>query len=1253
MPVLPMRYGRLLRIVAVLVCAAGFGYLPRLPLPAAAGGVREMAQSSGPAEASAVPRGVKIVQHGGYPELRVDGQPFFVNSAAFFYPCIPRNLWESSLDHYRELGINTIDLAVLWNWHEPREGEFDFDGHSNPRRDLRGLLQLVVRKGFKLIARPGPTILKQWRNGGYPDWLLERPEYHMPLADRLEGRIPPAAERGEVDAEAAARMWLMNPVHMRYAKEWMQAVAGELAHYRSEAALRVPAEDASGGKGRATEREFSGPLLFVQVDEALGSGRENTTGPAFWKYVETLCGFLAQGGVDAACFVDPAQPRSAAAGWGQQKPVATMGQWHWSSASGGRSTARERTPVEAAEIEFKVGSLATQPAFPPMLIEYDARPFAAKDDAAPEPIPAVNTGVSSHLLLGYGLRGISWFSLQDTLTPAGFETPGANRHYRWDAALTLNGTSLPLAREVGRIGEWLRAWGSRLAAAHRRADFGLVDPLAALPREKMARADAAAVTNTTLQLVRLAQYAELSSELVDPEYQPAEQLLRHALILLPVYRPEDPAYSLSEKAQSALEMYVKRGGTLVCFPARPAGEVFEDMEKGTEAAPQHLPAGSTAWSVGAGRLVVLTKDYYSWVSLRESFAEGSKRFEAPFAVTLLEALMAEAGVRQTVFHSLSTPAGAELMATEIVSNEGTLPLGERSGGEGWLSVVNPSYDTTVSATFQVLSPRVSARPRKDPANDWVSLPVTLPPRESLLLPLDFPLCLVPESAPGCKDRVSSSGAELIGADREGKAMLLRFYAPAKATARIHLAARPDHLGEVDETRTDAKWEKASQELVVELLRGASPDFLRVLRIPLHYTPALPERPKQDWRHPLPARFDFSPAGAVRLPLGEDGTLLTNPPLFVFQRGNDGAIWVMAENRGGEGGSVQMRAAGEFNTSAREYVAGGEIRSRNLKIPATTVQKAAAEPPAADGLFHGSLHFSSGAESEDLPASYALVPEKGAIGYRFDFDGDGSEERVLEDSTVRAIFSPGEGGRIIALVEKPSDTNLASTMGLLEDAFAFTPNPRDARPEDARGRAGMFNRAYTAELVPGDGGPALRMSYDAPDVYPHGALIEKTVRFTDERRLEVEYHVALLAADSRRLEEEAAGRVFAAPPPEQPVAQALEIQNSIPATEPGARGTLFCWQSRKVAEAGASGVEHCEPFVPGGPVLTIPGEVTRLDIRQGRRPGLAVEWAGAGDGARLTLEPRNHAMRLRFVFPPLDPGGAAAAYRIEFIVTEAP
>ncbi|HEV2489304.1 MAG TPA: beta-galactosidase, partial [Candidatus Acidoferrales bacterium] len=93
---------------------------------------------------SASSRGVEIAIHGGYPELRIDGTPFFIHSAAFHYYRIPRDQWSFLLDRYRDLGINTIDIYIPWNWHEPSEGNFDFDGHSNPRRDLRALLQMIA-----------------------------------------------------------------------------------------------------------------------------------------------------------------------------------------------------------------------------------------------------------------------------------------------------------------------------------------------------------------------------------------------------------------------------------------------------------------------------------------------------------------------------------------------------------------------------------------------------------------------------------------------------------------------------------------------------------------------------------------------------------------------------------------------------------------------------------------------------------------------------------------------------------------------------------------------------------------------------------------------------------------------------------------------------------------------------------------------------------------------------------------------------
>ncbi len=1191
---------------------------------------------------------MRVALHGSYPELQVDGRPFFIDSAEFFYPRIPRSLWERSLERYRELGINTITLSIPWNWHEPREGELDFDGHTLPGRDLRGLLKLIANAGFRLIARPGPMVASEWRNGGYPDWLLERADYRMPMVDRLEGRGPAAAQLA--DADAAARMWLENAVHRKYSEGWLESVARELLPYRAATTVSVKAEEPAGARENGGEREASGPLLLVQVGMGVDSEHVKPTGAAFWKYVEALCSIVVRTGLDAPCVVDAAQPRAATAGSTLAPQVAAMGHWFFGPGISGAGENRRLSPLDFAELEITETSLATQPGFPPVLAEFNPGWYAPEDDARPEFTPAENIRMSTHLLLGYGLRGLNWFPLQDSLTPGGYGTPDANRYFRWDAALALNGSKQAAAREVQRIGDWLRTWGSQLAASHPRADFGLVDPVAALPAKGLARVDVTSITDSLMQIERLAQYAAMSPEIVDPQNQPAEQLLRHALLLFPVYKPEDPSFALTAQAQHTLDAYVRSGGVLACFPGRPTGAVFEEMETGPPAGSGDLPAGTKVWRVGTGRLVVLTKDFYSWVSPRQAYEEGTKQFEASSAGPMLVALLKSAGVRRAIRRAAPEAEAPELVASELVTNEGTLPLGDRSGGQAWLSVVNLSYEKAASETLEVLSPRASARLEKSAASDWIQVPVRLPPRESLLLPIEVELCLEPTGDMKCEDRVISSGAELVRAEREKKAMLLTFYGPTKASARIHLGARPEHI-ELDDTPAEAHWTKGSNELVVEMLRGASPQFQHELRLPLSYQPALPERPKADGRHPGPAHFRFSPAGGVRLPLGEDESLLSNPPLFVFRQGEEGSLWVLAEDLGGQGESVQVETTGQFNASTRAYVSGKELRSINLRLPGTAVEKAATEAPAADGLYHGVLHFAAGGEKQELPVSYAILREKGAVGYQFDFDDSGSADWVLENSGVRAIVSPADGGRIIGLLEKPLERNLASTMGLLEDVFAFTPNPEGVPRERARGRAGTFNRSYAAEWIREADGPALRLRYDAPDAYPHGARIEKTVRLTGERTIAADYRVSLLPADARRLEDEAAGRIFAAPAPSEPVPQSFEILNSIPATAGGASSTEFCWKKPGAEAKGGAGAEHCERFEPGGAAISPPAGVRQTEVREGRRAGLAIECED--EGARLTLEPKQYSVLVRLAFPPLDAGGAASTYRIEFSVKEAP
>jgi hypothetical protein len=1207
----------------------------------------------GRAQAGKTPakRGAEIVQHGGYPELRVDGQPFFLHSAALFYSRIPRDLWESSLDRYRELGINTIDLYIIWNWHEPREGELDFDGHTNPRRDLRGLLQLIARKGFKLIARPGPTVLNEWRNGGYPAWLLERKEYAMPLADRLEGRYPPLSVLNAQNAEAAAQGWLENQTHMHYARRWLIAVGKELAPYRNGASLTVPAEMGKKGKN-IEEREISGPLLFVQVEDDLAIGRANYAGPGFWKYVDTLRRALEEGGLNVPCFINPDHPRVAAAGSALERPIGAMGQWYLAPSDAEGLGERRLRPGDVTALGSAVQALQTQPAFPPMLIEYNAGWYAPGDDARPQPSPPANTLLSTRLLIANGVHGLNYFPLQDTLFPAGFETPWTNRDYRWDAALTLNASRQPRAQAVNRTGQWLGAWGSFVAATHKRADFGLVYLMGALAQQKLLPEDIQAISSAAEKIERLAQYAGLSAELVDPQYQPAEQLLRHALLLLPVLRPEDPKYTFSEKAQRALVAYVRGGGTLVCFPALPAGAVFEELWSMRPAHPETLPDGTKAWHVGAGRVAVLTKDFYNWVWVGEDFPAGRARFEAAYAISQMGSFLSEFGLRPSIGRAWQTPASAWLVATQLVTNEGTLPLGARTGGQGLLSVTNLSYDSRVSESLELLSPRASALGSMNAGVDRLSLQLNLPPRESLLLPLEFPLCAEPADGNTCKDAIVAAGAELVRAERDDKIMILSFCVPARATLRLRLAERPGRV-ELDETHQDAPWDELSHELALEIPRGASPNFLRVLRIRLPYKPSLPQRPRADLdRHPK-NWSRHSATGGVRLPLGNDTSVISNPPLFALEKSQDARLLVTVENLDTVFHEAQLRLAGAFEAAVSRQIPGGEFRTLALMVPAAKVEKAAAMPPGPDGLLRGTLRFGAGSEGDEQAVFFAMVPEKGSIGYHFDLDGDGSDEWVLESTGLRAIFSPAAGGRAVGLVDKVSGVNLASTAGLLEDAFAFSPNPPGERGDRMRGRSGTFNRPYAAAWLPEATGPALAMSYEAPDVYPHGARIEKTVRLSDDNRIAVQYRVTLAQAGEKRLEEEAAGRIFAARPPAQPVPQSFVILNSIPAEAAEGRSTRFCWRQAPSGAAGGAPAEHCEVFAAGGEPLALPAGVTRLEVRTPAKPRLAVDWRGAGAGAEVLLEQKRYTVLLRLSCPPLDPGGAAGAYGIEFTVSETP
>jgi hypothetical protein len=1209
--------------VGLVICAiSALGYAAVTPAPPSIPPADEGTNAK-------TSRGVEIADHDGYPELRVDGVPFFIHSAAFFYYRMPRDQWEPMLERYRRLGINTIDIYIPWNWHEPKEGEIDFDGHTNPRRNLRALLALIAQKGLKLIARPGPEILNEWRHGGYPGWLLERPEYQMNPIDWLEGHYPPLDGLNAHDAEAAARGWLGNETHMTRARAWLVAVAKELAPYSSHRMVSSPSDDPE-----APPREASGPLLFVQLGDDFAIGRTNRVGSDFWRYAGDLREMLEAGGVDVPVFINPTDMRVSAAGSGFERPIGVMGQWYMPPRGETGPAGRGLDASDAGDIEFYTEELKTQPSFPPVMIEYQAGWYTPGDDDRPPLSPPENTLLSSRLLIGNGIHGFSYFPLQDTFTPAGYSVPWASRSYRWDAALDPDGDPQPRLQAVQRNGHLLRHWGSQLAASHKRADFGIIYPVSAYPQELLTAPDILSVSESVMRIQRLGTLGMLASELRDPQHQSVEQLLNDPLLLLPVPDQSKPQFRLSDHAQEILVQYVRRGGTLAVFPSKPEGKILEELWKQAPDSfePEEGSAIRGRWKFGEGEVIESTKDFISWIAMNHSLSENRAQTEADWSIGALRQFMSAEGLRPAVEISGYPKSANNLITTEIVTNEGTGLLGNRETGQGFLSVTNLSKDETADVEINALSP---AAPAKRTRGVYVAVHAVVPPRESLLLPLEEPLCSEGTVKAPCSDTVESSGAELIRAVRNGKVLELTLYVPASSTTVLHLAQHPSHVTLEELATPEAHWTAENNELDVAIPRGAAPAFLRELKIDLPYTPQVTEIEKPG--KPTPNEFDYSVWNALQLPVSATTFLRTYPPLVVVSSDQPATVLFSAVNHNSKlPRSMDISISGPLHGSDFFNIPQEQTSAAKVSLKPSGAD-AMALPPDADGLLHGTIKVRSWHDQRNIPIAFLQLPRDGISQYRFDFDRDGADEWVLESSHLRLIVSPESGGRAIALTDKSNGSNLITSVGLLRDVFSYTENPAGGNPLRARGRYGLFDRTYTAEWFGEKTNSGLKLQVDAQDVFPSGARIEKSIQFDDPDTLQVQYNVSLRPTVS--------GANSSGDLPQQ----SFVVVNSFPATAAPSDATRFCWKPQEAAakpadvEAPATAGDAnqpCESFVPGGKPIEVPDGMRSLEIQTTGRPVIEISWVCIEVCPRMMIEPKNFSALFRLQFAPLAPGADA-------------
>jgi len=144
----------------------------------------------------------------------VRGRPVFLISGAIHYQRCPHQLWRDRILRAKRAGMNCIETFIPWNFHEPEEGVFDFEGD----RDIERFIDACQDLGLYCFLRVGPFVCGEWEAAGYPAWLI---------------------------GKAGTEFRTMNPVALPYIRRWFEHLVP-----------RIAARQATRG----------GPVILVQAE---------------------------------------------------------------------------------------------------------------------------------------------------------------------------------------------------------------------------------------------------------------------------------------------------------------------------------------------------------------------------------------------------------------------------------------------------------------------------------------------------------------------------------------------------------------------------------------------------------------------------------------------------------------------------------------------------------------------------------------------------------------------------------------------------------------------------------------------------------------------------------------------------------------------------------------------------------------------------------------------------------------------------
>lgn len=99
-----------------------------------------------------------------------NGKPWIPIMAECHFSRLHKKDWEREILKIKAGGITVIATYLFWIYHEETEGVFDFSGDN----DIKEFLRLCTKHDMRVVLRIGPWAHGEARNGGFPDWLINK-----------------------------------------------------------------------------------------------------------------------------------------------------------------------------------------------------------------------------------------------------------------------------------------------------------------------------------------------------------------------------------------------------------------------------------------------------------------------------------------------------------------------------------------------------------------------------------------------------------------------------------------------------------------------------------------------------------------------------------------------------------------------------------------------------------------------------------------------------------------------------------------------------------------------------------------------------------------------------------------------------------------------------------------------------------------------------------------------------------------------